>query len=290
MKSSRSEFIDLPDARLHVRRWDKPGAPRLFMLHGWMDCSASFQFLIDAFAGEWDIVAPDLRGFGQSQWQHRNYLFLEHCRDLAGLVEHYSADEPIRLLGHSMGGNVAAVFAGMRPARVARLAMLESFGVPIFTRDTLPDRMATWLRETLEGATPLRTYASLADYAKRLRKANPRLSDERAQFLATHFSRHDEHGRITAAADPWHRVASPHLLHVEDFRCIWGRIEAPTLFAVAKDSVFLRRFDECPEEYRKHLASFRRVTEVVVPDAGHNLHHDQPQHLAPIVESFLLAD
>ena len=66
---SSSEFIDVRGLRYHLRRWGSPDAPTLFLLHGWMDVGASFQFLVDALAGEWYAIAPDLRGYGRSGWQ-----------------------------------------------------------------------------------------------------------------------------------------------------------------------------------------------------------------------------
>ncbi|MDR2188140.1 MAG: alpha/beta hydrolase [Azonexus sp.] len=285
---SRSEYLDLPGARIHVRHWGKPDAPTLFMLHGWMDCSITFQFLVDAFVHQWHVIAPDWRGFGLSQWQNRPYMFIDYSVDLAALLDQYSPDTPVRLLGHSMGGNVAAVFSGLFPERIARLALLENFGAPAYPRDGLRDRLAHWIRETRQGPPPLRTYANLESYAERLRHGNHRLTPERAHFLAQHFSRRDEQGLITAAADPWHRAASPRLLNVDDFRGLWRHIEAPTLFVAGQESTFFRRFDSDPKSYADHRASFRRLSEVVLSEAGHNVQHDQPEQLASILEAFFL--
>ena len=68
-KESRSEFVPIRQLRYHVRQWGTPAkdTPPLVMVHGWMDVSASFQFLVDAFSREWRVVAPDWRGFGGSQ-------------------------------------------------------------------------------------------------------------------------------------------------------------------------------------------------------------------------------
>lgn len=69
MKVSRTEFVDAYDMRLCVRHWGDESAPKLFMIHGWMDISASFQFVVDAFKCDWHVIAPDMRGFGHSGWQ-----------------------------------------------------------------------------------------------------------------------------------------------------------------------------------------------------------------------------
>ena len=129
MKSSTSEFLTIRGLKSHVRLWGPPDAPKLFLLHGWMDCSASFQFLVDAFAREWRVIAPDWRGFGQSEWLHRSYWFPDYLADLERLLDHYAPEEAVRLIGHSMGGNVVGLYAGARPVRVAKLAILEGFGL-----------------------------------------------------------------------------------------------------------------------------------------------------------------
>ena len=130
MKPSTSEFLTLRGRRIHVRLWGAVDAPRLFLLHGWQDFSASFQFLVDGLAREWRCIAPDWRGFGQSQWNNDCYWFPDYLADLDALLDHYSPHEPARIVGHSMGGNAACVYAGVRPARVVRLVTLEGFGLP----------------------------------------------------------------------------------------------------------------------------------------------------------------
>lgn len=72
-KASRSEFHPIRGLRYHVRTWGEPGSPSMFLLHGWMDVSASFQFLVDSFTRDWRVIAPDWRGFGLSEWQRDGY-------------------------------------------------------------------------------------------------------------------------------------------------------------------------------------------------------------------------
>lgn len=286
-QASRSEFVDANGLRLHVRRWGQPGAPRVFMLHGWMDCSATFQFLVDGFVHEWDVIAPDWRGFGLSEWQNSSYWFPDYLVDLECLLDHYSPDRPALIVGHSMGGNIAGIFAGLRPQRVARFVSLEALGSAI--RDTADylARTSQWVRDKRQGVPVHRTYASIERFAERLLQANPRLRPDRALFMATHFSRVDAQGRIVPAADPWHRMFSPFLMRSEEFSQAWADITAPVLWVVAEESDLLRRYDDRQDEYRARLGSFRDATEVRVREASHNLQHDQPETLAPLVEDFL---
>ena len=129
MKESKSLFLDIRGLRYHVRGWGDPEAPKLFMLHGWMDVSASFQFTVDALKGDWQILAPDWRGFGLSEWGKMVYWFPDYIADLDWLLAELSPDEPATIVGHSMGGNIAGLYAGVRPERVARLILAEGFGI-----------------------------------------------------------------------------------------------------------------------------------------------------------------
>ena len=110
----------------------------MWLLHGWMDVSASFQFLVDALERDWYVIAPDWRGFGLSEWAAGGYWFLDYLGDLDVLLRLLAQDRSVNLVGHSMGGNVANLYAGVRPERVRKLALLEGFGLP----RTTPDRRA----------------------------------------------------------------------------------------------------------------------------------------------------
>jgi pimeloyl-ACP methyl ester carboxylesterase len=126
MKPSRSEFITVRGLRYHIRHWGSEGAPKLFMTHGWMDVSASFQFMVDCLQRDWHVIAPDWRGYGLTDRVGADtYWFPDYMGDLDVILDHYSPDEPVNLLGHSMGGNVVSVYAGVRPARIKKLINLE---------------------------------------------------------------------------------------------------------------------------------------------------------------------
>ncbi|MFG5409704.1 alpha/beta fold hydrolase [Piscinibacter sakaiensis] len=137
-RPSRTERLMVRGLGLQLRRWGPPGPgtperPLLVMLHGWMDVSASFQFMVDAFAAERPVLAPDARGFGGSDAGGADaYWFPDYLGDLDGLLDALAArgevGERIDLLGHSMGGNVAMLYAGVRPQRIRRLVNLELAG------------------------------------------------------------------------------------------------------------------------------------------------------------------
>src|SRR5215470_17800180 len=182
--SSVSDFVTVRGVQLHVRRWGRADAPMLFMLHGWMDVAASFQFVVDALANsvgdKWQVVAPDARGFGLSDWPVAakgggHYWFHEYLADLDALLDHYAPTGEVNLVGHSMGANIVCLYAGVRPERVRRVVDLEGFGLPASKAAQLPRRIASWLDE-LRAPPALRPYATLDDVAARLIKTNARLA------------------------------------------------------------------------------------------------------------------
>jgi pimeloyl-ACP methyl ester carboxylesterase len=193
MKPSTSLYFDVRGLRYHVRHWPGDPARRMVLVHGWMDVSASFQFLVDALAQDWDVYAPDWRGYGLSDWGKSDcYWFPDYLADLDALLNHVSPQAAVNLNGHSLGGNVACLYAGVRPARIRRLVNLEGFGMSGTRPEQAPSRYARWLDE-LAGSKGFRPYAGFAALAERMCKNNPRLTPERADFLARR-QRHSGHG------------------------------------------------------------------------------------------------
>lgn len=296
MTPSRSEFLTVRGLRLHVRHWGEPGAPKLFMLHGWMDMSASFQFMVDCLQGQWHVIAPDWRGFGLSQRSGLDtYWFPDYLADLDALLDHYApADGPtaaINLLGHSMGGNIAGLYAGVRPQRVGKLVNLEGFGLPAARPAQYPGRVAKWLDELREPPV-MRGYASLDEVAARLRKTNPRLSFERAAFLASHWAEQDRDGEWKILGDPAHKMTGPLPYRVDEIMAAWEAITAPVLWVEAEETDMWRWMgpkEQARAEIDRRMGHLKQVTARMVPQAGHMLHHDQPELLARMVEEFLAA-
>ena len=290
MKLSRSEFINIRGASVHVRHWGREDAPILFMVHGWMDVAASFQFVVDELEGDWHVIAPDWRGFGQSDYtQSDTYWFPDYLADLDAMLLHYSPEAPVHLLGHSMGANVAGLYAGVRPERIASFINLEGFGMMATQPEQAPGRYAKWLDELREPPL-MRSYPSRKAVAERLQKTNPRLNDERAAFLAEHWSAQNEAGEWDIMGDPRHKRVNPMLYQVEEVMACWRRITAPVLWVEADDTnmwQWMGPKEEARIEIDRRLGFLKDVRCRLMPDAGHMLHHDQPQALARMVEEFL---
>jgi pimeloyl-ACP methyl ester carboxylesterase len=286
---SRSEYITIRKLKYHIRHWGEPGAPVLFMLHGWMDVSASFQFMVESLQRNWHVIAPDWRGFGLSgNLPSDTAWYADYLADLDALLEHYSPGEPARLIGHSMGGNVAMVYAGIRPERVRKLVNLEGVGLQPGKPEDAPARYAQWLNE-LRDPPLFRPYANKEEVAKRLQANNPRLTNKRAAFLAGHWAA-EKAGRWKLLADPAHRVVHPVLYRIDEITACWKSITAPVLWVEAEDSIMWRwtaSKDEIRQEMDRRIGFVSDLTFVRMEEAGHMVHHDQPERLADIIEAFL---
>ena len=284
--ASRCEQIDVRGLRYNIRHWGPQEAPLLFMLHGWMDCSATFQFVVDALASVWHVVAPDWRGFGASEWLGQPYWFADYYGDLERLLDHYSPDRPVRLVGHSMGASIASIYAGVRPARVERLVMIDFLGLLPTRPADAPARIGAWLDE-LKDAPRMRGYRDAAAMARRLQTADPRLLPVRAEFLANNGSWLRSDGEVAMACDPWHKTVSPNLYRIEEVLACWRAIEAPVLLLTADQGYVRDRFADVPDDYRRRVACFRNLQILQIADSGHNVQHDQPELVAAAVERLL---
>ncbi|MCV2357591.1 alpha/beta hydrolase [Paucibacter sp. TC2R-5] len=291
----QSRFIDLRGLRHHVLQWgEQPGAnlPLLVMLHGWMDVGASFQFVVDALQAAdgpaRQIISIDWRGFGLTQRSGADaYWFPDYLGDLDALLDAVSPDRPVDLLGHSMGGNVVMSYAGVRPARVRRLINLEGFGLPETQAAQAPGRLGKWL-DDLKTPQALKSYPDLAAVAARLMKTNPRLCAAKAAWLAPHWAR-EEDGAWHILADAAHKRANPMLYRKDEILATWARIEAPLLW-VEGACTDLAKFwgSRYPRsEFESRLSVVPTVQRQVLEDAGHMLHHDQPEALAAALAAFL---
>jgi len=286
MKPSHSQFHDIRGLRYHIRTWGPPDGPRIFLLHGWMDVSASFQFLVDSFSRDWHVIAPDWRGFGLSDWAREGYWFPDYYADLEALADHYQSGEPVRLVGHSMGGVIASIYAGIRPDRVARLVSMEGLGLARHAPDQAPVRYAQWL-DQLKDPPAFKPYRSFDEVAARLRKTNPRLSEEHAAFLARHWAKQLPGGEVVLHSDPRHKTFNPYLFRIDEAIACWRRVTAPVLLVSGQQSNIPARMKDTPEQLAERKGAFRDRREVELDDCGHMMHHDQPQRLARIIEDFL---
>lgn len=294
---SRSDFINVRGLRYHIRRWgpaaraagaDPRQLPKLFLCHGWLDVSGTFDPLVQALLAASpvpiEVLAPDWRGFGHTAWPQDGYWFYDYVADIEAIIDHYSPDAPVLLAGHSMGGQAASLYAGLRPRRVRQLVLLDSLFLPDMPPERAPTRFRKWLDQLRE---PLqqKTYDSFDELAQRVRRSHPRLTPERALFVAHCWGREDGHGRIALCADPKHRLSGPGLYRAAESEAVWREVLAPTLFIDSGESEFGKSISA--DELAQRRACFRDRQQVRIEGAGHMLHFDAPEATAAAIAAFL---
>ena len=271
-----------------IRIWGPESAPTIVLLHGILDTSATFQFFVDALRNEWRILAPDWRGHGHTARPESNGWFHDYLADLDRILDVYLPNQPVNLVGHSLGGNVANVFCGLRPARVRRMVSIDAFGMLDRPAASFPQRLIDWL----DGGRPgqrLKTYSSLEAMVDRLCLANPRLTRDKALYLANESSRRLADGSITWQFDVHRQRSVQTLSSLDEWFACWRRISCPALWIAASEPR--------SNSLRTDAATFARVLEeigadrfVYIENTGHHVQHDAPQALAEIVEDFLNRD
>jgi pimeloyl-ACP methyl ester carboxylesterase len=283
----RHETLRVRGMAMHVTRWGPPpeAAPPVVLLHGWLDASDTFQFVVDALRRDWPLAAPDWRGFGRSEWPQEGYSFPDYLGDLDGLLDQLSPAAPVCLVGHSMGGNIANLYAGLKAERVKCVVNLEGFGLPRTSSGESPKRMRKWLEQIKLPALE-KNYESFEQFARVIQHRYPRFAPEVTQFVARIWGVADGEGRVRQAADPRHHWVNPIVYKREDAEATWRQIRAPLLMLLGERSEFVPRLgaDGTTEALR---ATFPGVELKSVPDAGHMLHIEKPHLVAPLIEGFL---
>jgi len=299
-RSAHSAFVPIRGLQYHVLQWSQgpvhPDLPALFLLHGWMDVGASYQFMVDALSDDFlrgrRIIAPDWRGFGLTEVKTDSFWFPDYLADLDFLIDALSPGQAVDLVGHSMGGNVSMNYAGVRPERIRRLINLEGFGLAQTRPSQAAGRMAQWMDElkTLHaGALSLRDYSDREGVAQRLMKTNPRLDADKARWLAGHWASADAQGRWRILGEAAHKLKNPYLFRWDEMQDIWKRISAPVLVVEADHN----SLDEWWKgsytlaEFHERLKAVPTLQRALIEEAGHMLHHDQPERLARLIEGFL---
>jgi pimeloyl-ACP methyl ester carboxylesterase len=269
--------------RLHYADWGNADAPLLLLVHGGRDHGRSWDALARALQPHFHVVAPDLRGHGDSDWaKGGSYSLTEYVYDLSRLVREMAA-ERVTIVGHSMGGMVGLIYAGTFPDQVSALVVLDGITVMPGAK-TLPanDRIAKWIGQLdkLEAREP-RRYGTIDEAAAQMREHNARLPSELAHHLATHGVRQNEDGTCSWKFDPYQRAMAPHRLSADDHVALWSRINCPTLVLLAEQS-FLESAKAA--DLAGYFPNARAET---ISGAGHWLQHDKPDEVLAAITRFL---
>jgi len=273
--------------RLHYVDWGNAGAPLLLLIHGGRDHCRNWDWVAEALRHDYHIIAPDLRGHGDSQWMlGGSYNQLDYVYDIAQLVRQI-AHEPITIIGHSLGGAISLTYTGLYPERVRKLIAIEGLGPsPAMLEARLAQRPEERLRQwvddlhRLSGRAP-RRYGSLEEAYERMQAENPHLSESQARHLTIHGSNQNEDGTFSWKFDNYVRVFAPAGLDPRDQQALWGRIDCPTLLVRGMES-----WASDPEQDGR-ARFFRDARVANVPAAGHWVHHDQLEVFLELTRGFL---
>ena len=271
------------EGNISVLRWGPADSSPIVLLHGWMDCGAAWQLLVDRLPDEWPLLAIDWPGYGQSGRHEAHYWFPEHLAELDWLLEQVSPQSPARLIGHSMGGTVASMYAGVRPDRVRWLINMEGYGMPELPPAELPGLIAGWL-DNLRNPPAARRYADLEELVIALKRANGWLPMAHARFLAEVWTRKVEGGH-EMLADPRQQMRSPIRYGRADLEACWARIRAPQLLLYGQESAHARRVlnTDAPTRLRESMPG---VAIESIPQAGHLMPYEQPSQVARAIMRF----
>jgi pimeloyl-ACP methyl ester carboxylesterase len=273
--------------RLHYVDWGNPAAPPLLLVHGGRDHCRNWDWVAAALRHDWHILAPDLRGHGDSQWSlSANYTIAACVYDLAQLI-HQQELAPLRIVGHSLGGMIALRYAGIYPECVEKLVAIEGLGasprrLAERARQGPEARMRGWIEEGrgLAGRLP-RRYASLEDALGRMQEANRHLSPEQARHLTEHGVNQNEDGTYSWKFDNYVRLEPPYEMAQAEIEELWGRIACPTLLVYGRESW---ASDPVKDGRARH---FRHARFVDVEGAGHWVHHDRLDEFLALLRGFL---
>ncbi|KCZ51807.1 alpha/beta fold hydrolase [Hyphomonas pacifica] len=273
--------------RLHYVDWGNEGAPILILLHGGRDHCRSWDWVAQELREDWHVIAPDLRGHGDSAWSADGEYSPRACvYDLAQLIHQLNAG-PVTIVAHSYGGNIALRYAGIYPDMVKKIVAIEGLGpspkmMEERAKVTPADRMKEWIESKRASAGRLpRKYESLDEAYTRMKEENTYLSDAQARHLTIHGISQNEDGTYSWKFDNYMRIFTPYDMPQEDVEQLWQNITCPTLLMYGDKS-----WASNPAEDGR-VQHFRNARVKLYKDAGHWLHHDKLDEFLTDLKAFL---
>ena len=259
-----------------------PAVRTVVLVHGYMDAGGTWDLVAPALAAAgMRVLAPDMRGFGAGARAPRGsyYHFVDYVFDLADIVESLSPGEPIGLVGHSMGGTIATLFAGTVPERVARLAIVEGVGPPDNPVEMGPVRMRGWIEQVRAARARGQGRPSFTrdEALVRMRANHPNVAPDVLEHRLPHLAAESSEGRVAWHFDPLHRTTAPMPFFAKVFIEFAKKVTCPVLFVSGGPQGYH------PPDEDERLAAFATCKRVELETAGHMVHWTQPDTLAPLL-------
>ena len=276
--------------RLHYVDWGNRDAPPMLLVHGGRDHCRNWDWVAQHFRKDYHIIAPDLRGHGDSQWMiGGSYNQVDYVYDIAQLL-HQTQMTPVTILAHSLGGSIALTYTGLYPENVKKIVAIEGMGPPpamIKQRMSTPndERLRGWIGELrkISGRIP-RRYASIEEAFQRMQGENPHLNAEQARHLTVHGVNQNEDGTYSWKFDNYVRSFPPIGIPFDEIYRLWGNITCPALLVRGTESW---ASDPNKDGRAKHFQNARVVN---IEQAGHWVHHDQLDEFVALTKDFLADD
>jgi pimeloyl-ACP methyl ester carboxylesterase len=282
-----SNFYVSQRMRLHYVDWGNEEAPLLLLVHGGRDHARSWDWVARDLRREYHVIAPDLRGHGDSAWAFgSSYALSDFVFDIVQLLD--AVDRyPVTIVAHSLGGAVSLQYAGAFPDRVAKLVAIEGLGPPPAVMRNIAGvpgwkRLTNWVEQMqgLAGRRP-RHYASIDDAVHRMLDENSFLSETQARHLTIHGVARNEDGTYSWKFDNYVRAFSPHRFSDAEVRELRARVACPVLLVRGTES-----WAGDPERDGTAKA-FPDARVVNIEGAGHWAHHDRFGEFMRVVRGFL---
>jgi pimeloyl-ACP methyl ester carboxylesterase len=273
--------------RLNYVDWGNPTAPPLLLLHGGRDHCRNWDWVAADLRRDYHIVAPDLRGHGDSAWSlSGDYSMNAFVYDLAQLI-HQQHLAPLRIVAHSLGGSISLRYTGIFPETVTKLVAIEGLGASPTQmaeraqRSTVA-RMRGWVADTRKIAARIpRRYPTLEDAFHRMQAENRHLTEDQARYLTLHGAMQNEDGTYSWKFDNYVRSGTPADFGPDQMAEIWRNVSCPVLLVNGAESWASNPADDGRAAYFKDA----RVVEIA--DAGHWVHHDKLDEFLAAVRAFL---
>lgn len=266
--------------------WGTPDRPPLFLIHGGRDNARSWDWIAAALCEKWYVIAPDLRGHGDSAWSpDGDYTASAYVYDLAQLMHQLNVDS-ITIVAHSMGAHLAIRLSGVYPEKVAKVVAIEGFGFgpensAAFPPEQIGERLRNWIEQKrgLSMRFPKR-YPSLAAARARILTEHTYLADHQASHLTKHGVNQNEDGTFTWKFDHYVNLWDHIDIKPAEWIQLCSNVLCPVLLIYGSDSWVDQSTDN-------RIEGLPNAASVEISSAGHWPHHQRLDETLRLIRHFI---